>query len=99
MICSVAVRVYEATFIFKTEADSVDRGQQLVKEMFTQSGGTFLNEEDIGEQALAYVVKKADRGHYYRYEVETEPTAIRDAERALRLAPEILKHLIVRKDS
>ena len=99
MICSVAVRVYEATFIFKPEVDSVDRGQQLVKEVFTKAGGTFLNEEDIGEQALAYAVKKADRGHYYRYEVETEPTAIREAERVLRLAPEILKHLIVRKDT
>ena len=93
------VRVYEATFIFKPEADSVDRGQGLVKEVLSRAGGTFLTEEDMGERPLAYAIKKSDRGHYFHYEVESEPTAIRDAERALQLAPEILKYLIVRKEA
>ena len=93
------MRVYEATFIFKPEADSVDRGQGVVKEVFAKAGGTFLTEEDMGERALAYAIRKSDRGHYFHYEVESEPTAIRDAERALQLAPEILKYLIVRKEA
>lgn len=93
------MRVYEATFIFKPEADSVDRGQGLVKEVLSRAGGTFLTEEDMGERPLAYAIKKADRGHYFHYEVESEPTAIRDAERSLQLAPEILKYLIVRKEA
>ena len=93
------MRVYQATFIFKPEAESVDRGQVLVKEVFSKAGGTLLTEEDMGERALAYAIKKADRGHYFHYEVESEPTVIRDAERALQLAPEILKYLIVRKEA
>lgn len=93
------MRIYEATFIFKPEAESVSRGQELVKEAFTKAGGTFRSEEDIGERALAYAIRKTDRGHYYRYEVESEPTAVRDTERALQLAPEILKYLILRKES
>ncbi len=96
--CTV-VRVYEATFIFKPEADSVDRGQGVVKEVFAKAGGTFLAEEDMGERALAYAIKKAERGRYFHYQVESEPTAIRDAERALQLAPDILKYLIVRKEA
>lgn len=93
------VRVYEATFIFKPEADSVDRGQVLVKEVFTKAGGTFVAEEDMGERPLAYTIKKADRGRYVHYEIASEPTALHDAERALQLAPDILKYLIVRKEA
>lgn len=93
------MRVYEATFIFKPEADSVDRGQGVVKEVFAKAGGTFLAEEDMGERALAYAIRKVERGRYFHYQVESEPTAIRDAERALQLAPDILKYLIVRKEA
>ena len=53
----------------------------------------------MGERALAYAIKKAERGHYFHYEVESEPTVIHDAERTLQLAPEILKYLIVRKEA
>lgn len=92
------MRIYQVTLVFKPEADNVERGQALVKEVFTKSGGTFLVETDMGERALAYAIKKADRGRYYHYEVEIDPEVIRDAKRTLQLAPEILKYLIVRKE-
>lgn len=93
------MRVYEATFIFKPEAENLERGQALVKDVLTKAGGTIVNEDDMGERALAYAVKKVDRGHYFCYELEWEPAAIHEAERALQVAPEILKYLIVRKEA
>jgi len=92
------VRVYEATFIFRADAESVEKGQVLVKSTLEKSGSTVIKEEDMGERSFSYDVKKQERGRYLYFEVQSDPNRIHEIDRTLKLAPEILKYLIVRKD-
>ena len=93
-----SVRVYEATFILRTDPESVEKGQGLVKTTLEKSGSTVVSEEDLGERTLAYAIKKEPRGRYLFFEVQSDPDRIKEIDKTLLMAPEVLKYLIVRKD-
>ena len=91
-------RIYEAVFIYRIGEGSLSQGKTHVTTEFQNIGLKVLNENDMGERSLAYEIKKNDRGHYIRYDVEASPDMIQQAERALKLKPEILKYIFFRKE-
>lgn len=91
-------RQYEATFVFKTGANGMTRGAEIVRNRFRELDIKVINEDDMGERTLAYQVKKEDRGHYISFEVESEAESIQQIDRSLLVPDEILKFLVVRKD-
>ncbi len=93
------MRKYEAVFIFQAGADSFTAGKEQVSKEFENSGIKVLEEEDMGERVLAYEIKKANRGHYIRYELETNPDRLQPIEKSLKLKTEILKFVFFRKDT
>jgi small subunit ribosomal protein S6 len=92
-------RDYEAVFIYETGEEKVNATKNFVAEELTGSKIKILKEEDLGEKSLAYAIKHNDRGHYFRYELQSEPRALSEIEGAFKLRPEILKFLFFRKDS
>jgi small subunit ribosomal protein S6 len=92
------VRTYEAVYVFRPEADLVEKGRQAIKEEYSRVGATVAREQDMGERQLAYVVDKQERGHYYLFVSEIEPEKVTELENTLNLRPELLKFLFVRKD-
>jgi small subunit ribosomal protein S6 len=52
----------------------------------------------MGDRLLAYPVRKNDRGHYVLYTIQSAPEPLKTLARTLKLRPEILKYLFVRKD-
>jgi len=92
-------RDYEAVFIYETREEKVGTTKNFVAETLTGSQIKILKEEDLGERSLAYEIKKNDRGHYYHYELQSEPQALSTVEGTFKLRPEILKFVFYRKDS
>lgn len=92
------MRKYDAVFIFKSGAENLTAGKEMVSSELSNAGITVLEEQDMGERDLAYEIKKVKRGHYIRYEVQSSPELIQPAEKALKLRTEILKFVFFRKD-
>jgi len=88
---------YEASFVFRVEAEATERGKQAVQEIFSKAGVRILNEDDVGERVLAYPIAKQDRGHYTLYEIETDPQSVQGLYQAAGLLPDVLKCFIVRR--
>jgi small subunit ribosomal protein S6 len=93
------MRKYDAVFIYQTGADTLAAGKEAVAKELSSSDIKLLEEQDMGERDLAYEVKKMNRGHYIRYELELEPETIQSLQKTLKLRPEILKFVFFKKDS
>lgn len=89
---------YEATFVFRREAEAAERGKQAVQEIFVKAAARTVDEDDVGERTLAYPIAKQDRGHYTRYEIEADPQSVQGIYQAAGLLPDVLKCFIVRRD-
>ena len=89
---------YEASFVFRVEAEATERGKQAVQEIFSKAGTRVMNEDDVGERVLAYPIAKQDRGHYTLYEIETDPQSVQGLYQAAGLLPDVLKCFIVRRE-
>jgi len=91
-------RKYEAVFIYQVGEDKFTSGKTEVSEELGKAGIKVLKEDDMGERTLAYSIKNQGRGHYMRYDVETEPDKIKPLDKSLKLKPEILKYVFFRKE-
>jgi small subunit ribosomal protein S6 len=92
------VRLYEGVFIYRPGKEIVAAAKELTGQEFQNVGAKVLKEDDMGERTLAYEIKKNDRGHYIRYELESNPDSLLPLEKSLKLKPDILKFVFFRKD-
>ncbi len=92
------MKSYEAVFIFRPEEDQFTQGKETVKAELARINAAVVNEEDMGQRALAYPIQKQIRGHYYLYVINADPQSLSQADKTFRLKPEILKFLFVKKD-
>ncbi len=94
-----ATRNYEAVFIYQIGEGSLSEGKTFVTSEFQNNGLKVLHENDMGERNLAYEIKKNERGHYIRYDLEASSDLIQQIDRSLKLRPEILKYIFFRKEN
>jgi small subunit ribosomal protein S6 len=92
------MRKYEAVFIFPAREEEYTKGKDFVKDIFQKSQASIVKEEDMGERELAYPVKKQERGHYYLFETEMDPSIITDLDKALKIRTDIIKYLFVKAE-
>ena len=92
------MKTYEAVVIFTNDENPYREAREFVKKEFETAGIVITKEEELGEKLLAYPVGKHDRGHYMLYTIQSAPDPLKSLNKALKLRPEILKYLFVRKD-
>jgi small subunit ribosomal protein S6 len=92
------MREYEAVFIFQAEEEPFTEGRNFVKGELEKAGIKILKEEDMGNRALSYAIKKKNQGRYFLYELQAQPDQINSIDRSLKLRTEILKYLVVLKE-
>ncbi|WP_455382656.1 30S ribosomal protein S6 [Salinispira pacifica] len=93
------MRTYEAMCVFRSEDEIFSRGKDVVREELVKLDGKIVKEEDMGQRSLAYPIKKANQAHYYYFVVEMGPDKAHQIEQALKLKTELLRFLMVRRDS
>jgi small subunit ribosomal protein S6 len=91
------MRHYEVACVFRAEDEVFARGKEIVKNELTGLGAVFTGEDDLGQRALAYPVKKEARGHYLVFLVDMDPAKARLIEETLKLKTELLKVMVVNK--
>lgn len=88
---------YETLCIFHPELPDT-RVKELTTWMQTivENGkGTVLKVDPWGMRELSYPIKKQRRGYYVRLEYDSEPAALNELERNLRLSEDVLRFLSV----
>ena len=90
---------YEGIFIVKPEIkdEDVKNVFKSISESVTKHGGAVKKEEPWGKRPLAYPVKKAKEGHYFKLDFSAPTSAISKLEEASRLNSDILRAMITRR--
>ncbi|MCX7775306.1 MAG: 30S ribosomal protein S6 [Rectinemataceae bacterium] len=90
------MRQYELVAVLNSEEDQFRAGKQAVSELLARFKAADVKEEDMGDRPLAYSIRKKTRGHYMLYRMSFDPASIVAFERELKLAPSVLRHLMVK---
>jgi small subunit ribosomal protein S6 len=89
---------YETLFILNPELpeaqvrETIDRLRRLIENM----GGQIAELQDWGMRELAYPIQKQPRGTYVLVQYSARPDVVKELERTMKLADEILRFISVR---
>ena len=89
---------YELTCVFKADPEVFKSAVEAVKQELGKLEVEISKEDDMGQRNLAYPINKELQGHYYVYYFPMDPTHASELDRVLRLKPELLRYLLVRRD-
>ncbi len=89
--------LYESTFIVRHDMSTqqVENLAETVTNLIKENGGEVTKTEYWGLKTLAYRIKKNRKGHYYFFNVDAPPAAVRELERNLRLNEDVLRYMTV----
>jgi small subunit ribosomal protein S6 len=87
------MRKYEAMLILPAEADDkvISSVTDRISQVLAQSGGQVVNVERWGKRRLAYEIAKQTEGFYLVVECQAEPESIKELDRVLALADDVVR--------
>ncbi|MFA5318565.1 MAG: 30S ribosomal protein S6 [Patescibacteria group bacterium] len=90
---------YELVYLIsnKFSEDELEPITSSVVKLIKDNGGKIILEEDWGKKKLAYPIKKFFNAYYRLVEFDLGGKELDKLDKHLRLADEILRHLIVKK--
>jgi small subunit ribosomal protein S6 len=94
------MRIYEELFIVRPDVtdEEIDPFIEQMKTIITSAGGTVDKTEKWGIRKLAYRVAKRDEGYYVLLQVTSDPDAVKEMERRMRVSDMVMKSITVRID-
>ena len=94
------MRVYEELFILKPDSpeEEVDGFVDQIKQVITSGKGTVDKVDKWGVRKLAYKVSKYNEGLYVLVVFTSGPELVREVERRMRVADQVIKFITVRID-
>jgi small subunit ribosomal protein S6 len=89
------MRTYELVLVLKSSVKEADRKKLLEQVKGWLDKVKVTKEDDWGQKALAYPIKKEDSGHYYQLQLEGELVPA-DFETRVIQNNDVLRHLLLR---
>ena len=94
------MKKYEGIFIIKPDLNDENLKAVLgVIEDEIKKSGKVEDVKSWGKKRLSYSIKKFDEGIYYKIDFDMVPTALREMERKFRLNDNIIRFMIISKES
>jgi len=92
---------YEIMFIVKAtlEESALNNITKEVQALISGNGSKVIEFKDMGRKKLAYPINKEISGFYYLINAEATNEVIQEFDRKLRINENILRHLILKKES
>ncbi len=92
---------YEIMYIVRATLDETALGKinKDVEKLISDNKGKVIEFKDLGRKKLAYEINKEVSGFYYLMQVEANSDTIKEFDRKLRINENILRHLILKKES
>ncbi len=93
-------RTYELMFIVRPDIvdEELDKLISTLETQVSTAGGTLKNAERMGKRRLAYQVRGFQDGMYVLFTIEGSGEIVRELERRLRVAEQVIKFITVRVD-
>jgi small subunit ribosomal protein S6 len=93
-------RTYEIMFIVRPDLadEDVDKLVATMETNITTAGGTVTGTQRMGKRRMAYAVRKFNDGNYILFNVEGAGGVVKEVERRLRVAEQVIKFITVRTD-
>jgi small subunit ribosomal protein S6 len=93
----VGVRKYEVMLILPAEADDRVIGSvtDRISQVLAERGGKVEKVDRWGKRKFSYEIRHRSEGFYLVVELEAEPDAIKELDRVLSLADEVIRHKTV----
>lgn len=90
--------LYESTFIARQDLSrqDVSRLADSYTSIIEQNGGKVVKNEYWGLRQLAYKINKSRRGHYTMLGIDAPPAAVKEMERNMGIAEEVIRTLTIR---
>jgi len=94
------MRAYEVVAIIdaKLDEEAINAVVAKYEELLKNNGAEIVKIDKWGKKKLAYEIKKNREGFYVLYDFTATPEAVAELERLMKIADNILRHLVVRKD-
>jgi small subunit ribosomal protein S6 len=94
------VREYELMVIYSPQLDEEALTAQIerTKELIVGVGGEVEKVDQWGKRRFAYEIKKNTEGFYVVIDFKAESGATSEVERILKIADEVVRYLLVRRD-
>lgn len=91
---------YELALVVNAKIDDDARAAVVdkAKALIERFGGKVGETEEWGKRKLAYEIQKMNEGYYYFIQFEAETDAPAEIESRMRIAENVLRYLIVKKD-
>ncbi len=91
---------YEMMFIVKANADekAIANTAKSLKDVITSMKGKISDEKELGNNELAYPIKKETVGYYFVVDFEANAETVAELDRKARIDESVLRHLIIRLD-
>ncbi len=92
------MRDYEAVYIFDSALEESRINEKLERYhglVAGENGGQITAVDHWGKRPLSYAIEDRDNGYYVVSQFSTEPTALTEYERVLKLDEDLLRYLIV----
>lgn len=95
----VDLREYELMLIVPAEADDkvIDGVTDRITQLLGRSGGRITNIDRWGRRRFAFPLDKLTEGFYLVVDLEADPAALRELDRVLLLADDVIRFKIVVK--
>ena len=90
---------YETVFIAQPEipTEQVDQLIAKVKETIGVHKGSMISEDRWGRRRLAYPIEHFRDGTYVQVNFRSAPQALRELERNIKLAEDVLRYMLIRQ--
>jgi small subunit ribosomal protein S6 len=97
------MRDYEVTVVLKPDLDDETKADLISRLEQWMTHGEEEGDKPVGDhwglRALVYLINKYNEGDYYLYMAKLDTVKISDMERNFQYIDDILRHLVVRRDS
>jgi len=94
------VNPYEVMFIVNPNLDgeAVDVQIERFGRLVAERGGQVLSVDKWGKRRFAYEIKGLTEGYYVVMQFRADRTAVDELSRVMRIADEVVRHMVVRLD-
>ncbi len=91
---------YEMMFIVKTTLDeeAANKVSKAYEDIISSMKGKLTDSKNLGNNKLAYPIKKEATGYYYVFNFEATPEIVAEVDRKARIDESVLRHMIIRLD-
>ncbi|EPY08536.1 30S ribosomal protein S6 [Paenibacillus sp. E194] len=91
------MRKYELMYIIRpdVEQEAVQAVVEKFQGVISNGGGEITKHDVMGKRRLAYEIKKLRDGVYVLVNFTAEPAVVAELDRQLKIADEIIRHLVV----